>query len=416
MKTNPPKNKKSKNFFLSREGILFLFILFWATLLFRNSFIPEKTLSLIPLWFQLFNIIWHILALVFLVFLAWGVGRKFSKALKIPYSDISEEFPFATSLGLGGISLLMLFLGAVKLLYSTAVYVITGVIFILVIRELREIISEISKSLEEIKNVKLEVMSTLLMCLIGLTALILLTGTFTPPISYDGLAYHLGVIGTYIKNHSIVSLPYHVYSDFPFNIEMLYAYSILFTGDEILVKMVHLLTAILTCFALYSFGKKYFDSKIGLLSAAIFLNIRLVGQLSNLCYNDLGLALFIFLAVFAFINWHSISEIDRPNWLILCGVFTGLALGTKYFGITFLLLFLVISVAIGSIFLAPQKKLLYSTKNLIIFLCVTFALFLPWMVKNLLITGNPIFPFLYPILGGGNWTSYEYQRFLRILR
>ncbi len=39
---------------------------------------------------------------------------------------------------------------------------------------------------------------------------------------------------------------------------MLYAYSILLTGNEILAKMFHFLMTILMCFAIYSFGKKYF--------------------------------------------------------------------------------------------------------------------------------------------------------------
>ncbi len=139
-----------------------------------------------------------------------------------------------------------------------------------------------------------------------------------------------------------------------------------------------------------------------------------MGQLSTLCYNDLGLTLFVFLAVFAFINWYSSSEEKRPSWLILCGIFTGLVLGTKSFGITFLFMFLALSVGISSMFTAPQNKISHLTKNLIIFIGTAFCVFLPWIIKNLIITGNPLFPFLYSIFGGGNWTPYEYQRFLNV--
>lgn len=337
MRNNPSRDQKSKNHLLSLEGILFLFVLVWVTCLFRNLFTTNQPENLTPLWFQFFHITWHISALLFLIFLAWGLGRKFSKAFKVQYSDIWEEFPFATSLGLGSISILVLILGGIKLLYPIAIYVTTGLIFILVIRELREILCEISKPWEKTKNFELDIPQIFLLCILGLTALILLTGTFTPPISYDGLSYHLGVPKIYIKNHGIIPLPYHVYSNFPFNLEMLYTYAILFTGNEILAKMIHFLTCILTCFALYSFGKKYFDGKVGLLSAVIFLNIPLVSQLSTLCYNDLGLALFIFLAIFAFINWYSEPSKEKLSWLILCGIFTGLALGTKSLAITFYL-------------------------------------------------------------------------------
>jgi len=341
------KNKQSKSLLLSWQGALSLLILLWAALLLKGILASNNNEIFASLWLQFFYIIWHIFALILLVFLCWGLGRKISKGLKISYSALSEEFPFATSLGLGALSLIILILGAIKLFHPTAVYIITLVVLILVIGELKEITCHIRKSWEKTKDIKLDVISTITLCLIGLTALILLTGAFTPPISYDGLAYHLGVPKTYINEYGIVSLPYHVYSNFPFNMEMLYAYSILLTGNEILAKMLHFLAAILICFALYSFGKKYFDQKIGILSAAIFINIPLVGQLSATCYNDLGLALFMVLSVFAFINWLSSPGKEKSGWLLLCGILTGLALGTKYFAITFLFIFLIPAIGIA---------------------------------------------------------------------
>ncbi len=409
------KNKKSKSFILSWEGMFFLFILFWVALLFKNVFNSNTAISFTVLWFQFFYILWHICVLMFLVFISWGLGRKLSKVLQIPYSSILEEFPFAVSLGLGIISLITLTIGAVKLFYPIAIYAVTFILFILTIKELREITREIYNRWEKRDTFKLDIAQVLLFCLIGITALILLMGTFTPPLSYDGLAYHLGVPKTYIKSHGIISLPYHVYSNFPFNMEMLYAYSILLTGNEILAKMFHFLTTLLICFSLYAFGKKYFNHKIGLLSAAIFINIPLVGQLSMLCYNDLGLALFIFLSIFAFINWVSSPEKEKPNWLVLCGILTGLALGIKYFAIIFLFIFLSLAIIIKSAFITTSKsKISRITKNLAIFIGLSFCTFLPWMVKNLIITGNPVFPFLYPIFKEGNWTMSHYQKFLDV--
>ncbi|MDD5454371.1 MAG: hypothetical protein PHW62_02580, partial [Candidatus Ratteibacteria bacterium] len=280
---NPLRNKfqNNKNFFFSSEGLLFIAVLFWFAVLFRNSFFDTSTTSLTPLWIQLFNISWHIFIFIFLILLAWGVGRKFSKAIKISYSDISEEFSFAVSIGLGIICFLMLILGSVKILYAEATYILTAIVFLFVIKELKEIFLGIGETWKKKQNQKTDIISVIVLSFIGLTVLLLFTGTFTPPLSYDGIAYHLGVIKSYIKSHAIIPLPYHVYSNFPFNMEMLYTYSILFTRDEILAKMFHFLMAILSCSAIYSFGKKYLDRKIGLLSAALFLNTRLVNQLSS---------------------------------------------------------------------------------------------------------------------------------------
>jgi 4-amino-4-deoxy-L-arabinose transferase-like glycosyltransferase len=355
------------------------------------------------------------LLLLLLTLLSWGLGRKFSRILKIPYSTLSEEFPFATSLGLGVLSLIILILGAARLFYPAAIYITTLVLLILTLKELREIVSEISDCRKRCGEFKSNIPQITLFSLIVITIAILLAGTFTPPISYDGLAYHLGVPKIYIKEHGIIPLPYHVYSNFPFNMEMLFAYSILLTGNEILAKMFHFLTAILTCFALYSFGKKYLNREIGLLSAVVFINIPLVGHLSSLCYNDLGLTLFIFLAFFAFINWSSSSEEEKPRWLLLCGILTGLAIGTKFSAVIFLFVFLSLSIAIESAFnKTHERRIRRATKNLAIFAGLTFCAFLPWMVKNAIITGNPVFPFLLPVFSGGNWDMSRYQRFATV--
>ncbi|HIE44116.1 MAG TPA: phospholipid carrier-dependent glycosyltransferase [Candidatus Omnitrophica bacterium] len=406
------RNKKGKSFILSREGLLFLFVLFWLAVLIRG---------VIERWWELWNqfsyVLFHLFLLLFFTLLAWALGRKISKVLKVDYSDVIEEFPFATSLGLGCFSIVTLLLGGARLFYPRAVYLVTVLILILVIREIREIFWEIRELWKENHSFKPTFVQVLIFTLIGLTLLICLAGTFTLPLSYDALSYHLGVPKIYMKNQGIVYLPYNVYSNFPFNVEMLYAYSILLTGGEVLAKMIHFLLGVLTSFALYVTGRRYFDYRVGLLSAAIFINIPLVGELSTLCYNDLGLALFVSLAIFAFMNWYSSHDLPRKqygiSWLYASGIFTGLAMGTKYTGITFLFFFLIIAVAVGSMMSKGRRKRTV-VKNLAVFVFIAVAVFSPWMIKNLLLSGNPLFPLLYPVFGGGDWTDSHYQRFVNV--
>lgn len=76
-------------------------------------------------------------------------------------------------------------------------------------------------------------------------------------------------------------------------------------------------------------GKKYFSVRVGLLSAVIFYTIPIVTQMATVAYVDLGLTFYTFLALFAFINW-SVSK--KCSWLIISGIISGLALGSKYAG------------------------------------------------------------------------------------
>ena len=136
------QNKKNKIPFWQK--IFLLIISFWAILFIRNALNTNIQGNFASLWIQFFYITWYIFVLTFLVFLFWGLGKKISKVCLIPYKNLCEEFSFATSLGLGAFSLIMLIIGAVKLFYPAAVYIITLIIFIATIKELKEIIREIS--------------------------------------------------------------------------------------------------------------------------------------------------------------------------------------------------------------------------------------------------------------------------------
>ena len=403
MKNKLPSDNSSPDYsFLKDKAIIFLLLL-WFTVIIR---ILADTWPV--LLFRVISVLYHLLFLSLLVLIMGAIGRKFLAKIGVTCSHFLEGFVFATSLGLFVISYLTLFLGAVRLLYPLSAFVLLFLLVLWSSREMKDILFSVRDNFLKVKDISLELFPCFLLVIIGLTLFLSFLNCFAPPISYDTVAYHLGVPNAYIKAGRIIALPYHVYSNFPYTMEMLYTFSLLTLGEN-LAKLMHWLAGILTATAIYSFGRKYYSSKIGLLSAAIFLNIPWTGKLLSSNYNDLGLSLFIFLSLFSLLNW---LQDGKDEWLILAGIFTGVSIGTKYTALTFCFFFILIAILFQN---AYQKRGVKRGSRLIgIYTVAALGIASPWFVKNVILTGNPVFPFLFNIFGGGNWGAYEAARFMRV--
>ncbi|MBW3636932.1 MAG: hypothetical protein KY445_10815, partial [Armatimonadetes bacterium] len=88
----------------------------------------------------------------------------------------------------------------------------------------------------------------------------------------------------------------------------------------------------------------------------------------------------------------------NENWL-WCGAFCGFCIGTKYFG------WLVFGF-LGVWFLVWMlQKRDFSVRKLALFALPALIFGAPWYVRNMIWTGNPVFPFAYGIFGGEGWTA-----------
>src|ERR1035437_7274956 len=97
----------------------------------------------------------------------------------------------------------------------------------------------------------------------------------------------------------------------------------------------------------------------------------------------------------ALLAFEASEEGRERGLLLLSALFMGLALGTKYYaGLLAVLLVLR---------LAWRVRL----KSAVLFAAVAGAVFAPWLVKNWIFVGNPVFPFLYKVFPATKlgWTA-----------
>jgi hypothetical protein len=184
---------------------------------------------------------------------------------------------------------------------------------------------------------------------------------------------------------------------------MLFCLALLFKSD-ILAQMLMWLCWVLSAWWIFEMGRREAPLAAVLLSCLMLATHTGAMLLASTTYVESLVMLWTTAAVFCFLRWEELGPAGPPQrgWLSLSALFTGLALGTKYYaGITAgtLGFFLTLRIFRGE----RRARAL----DLGLFVSIVTVLFLPWMLKNTLEVGNPLFPFFYryfPMTGIG-WNA-----------
>jgi len=231
-----------------------------------------------------------------------------------------------------------------------------------------------------------------LFLLAGLLILLLaLLQALMPPYDYDGLMYHLQGPRLFLQAGSIYTLPDNWQANGPATLDMIFLLGLAF-GSDTFAKLMHLTCGVLLAMAVFSFGQQYLRPNGGWFAAAILISIPIFPIWSSIAYTDMAWALFEFLGLYAVILWR---DQRQKEWLLAGGLFMGLALGSKYLalGTTAVL-------CLWVIWQSRSKRAAVIVQNVLRFAGTALLVSSPWYLKNWLMTGNPVYPFLF---GGVGW-------------
>ena len=241
-----------------------------------------------------------------------------------------------------------------------------------------------------------------LTCLLLLLILSILLLSWVPPISRDALTHHLAIPKLYLQHGGIYEIPSIAFSYYPMNLDLLYMIP-LYLGDDIAPKIIHFMFALLTAWLINNYLKRRLGTGWALLGTLFFLSIPIIVKLSITVYVDLGLVFFSTASIMSLLKW--IDSHFQLKFLVLSAISCGLALGTKYNG---LLVLFILSVFVPFIYIVGIKRIAYEEKETtfqntkrsqlkaigfgILFCSISLAVFSPWMVKNYIWKGNPVYP------------------------
>ncbi len=336
---------------------------------------PEQTMLFV-------SHLWKILIPVWVIILAGGIGYKFLESQKL---SKSIGYYLQVGIGLGFLSISVLVIGSlwkINLLIIVLLLILFSFLFFNATRQwIQEFFFQQRKT-----RVTLSGFYIIIFSLIGIILLTQLLTSLAPAIRYDALNYHLTLPKAYLLQEKITDLPWLVMSGMPQLSEMIYLILLSLAGESAVLVFNWLIGALIL------FGlKNFLENKICPKSAWIGV-ISLIGGYtfaSVLSWGYVDLMAAFFGLGFVILFEHVWLQSDRITTL-LAGIFSGLAFGCKYpAGVIFL------AGLIGLVILQLKTKNKNWVKNLILYCLGAGALALPWLLKNFLFTGNPIYPFFF---------------------
>jgi 4-amino-4-deoxy-L-arabinose transferase-like glycosyltransferase len=240
-----------------------------------------------------------------------------------------------------------------------------------------------------------------------------------PPTSWDGLFYHLTGPKIYIEQGAIASGIDIPHLNFPSLFEMLFLLALTLRSGVTAV-LLHFIFALLLMGLAFLMARDLLRVRNPWSAVLFLIAIPMVLSLAGWAYNDLALAFYQVAALYALMKWRAGSEHDKgnehpiietssnqdqpvaqngyPQWLILSGISLGLAMGLKYTSVVALF------TLAGLLVWWYRRDIKRLLRPLALLLGLALLIASPWFLKNLLYTGNPVYPFVF---GGDNWDEFR---------
>jgi len=323
---------------------------------------------------------------------ATGFGRKLMGLMRAKCESPVENSIFGMGIGLGILAYLILGIGLVGWLYPWVPAAVLGLIAIVSFGEIVSVIREVGGGLIDRARARLGFSQGLLaFSMVSLGAVVLISSLAPPSaLDWDGLAYHLAAPKVFLAKHAIFYIPYDHHSNFPFLTEMLYTVGLGF-GSVSLAKLFHFWMYVGTAAAIYALCSRHLTPRIGSIGALLFMSVPVIIWEAGIAYADVTTALYLTLALYGLLNW---QQNRRSQWLVICGIMGGFALGTKVLAI--------VPIGVMCLWMLVASKRLRPALAMGLVAILVGA---PWYIKSYVYTGNPVYPFLYGIFGGKYWSE-----------
>lgn len=207
----------------------------------------------------------------------------------------------------------------------------------------------------------------------------------TPPTGWDALAYHLPLPKSILASGHLPPPSDNLPFQYPALVEMLFLIALGLKGDAV-AQGLHWAFLGLTLVLMLAFSKQYLTWRVGWLAVALLGAVPSILLLSTYAYNDLALMFFVFASFY----WtRRALESGQVRDFLLAGALAGMAMGEKYTAV-------IVPFALGALVLfrsrVPTGR---SVRDALLLGTSALALAAPWLVRNALTVGNPVYPFIW---------------------
>jgi hypothetical protein len=353
---------------LSLIWLLGVFVAYYA---FHKPFTPVLAAGLALAF-------WRLLTALALVSLGGGIGR-----ILLRLEDLPPLTAFSTQAGLGlGIMALGVLLIGVTVGLSTW---LLGALLLVGLIALRRPILAWMRQFKAAGELWLqgEYFGKLTAVMIGVLLTAALVLALAPPIQFDALVYHLSFPAAYLRAGRILPMVEVLRSGMPQNAEMLYTWAMALGGAQASATLGWVISA-LAVVGMLGWLEHIWGARSAWAGTAALLAGFSLAVSPGWAYVDWPALFFGLAFLVLFSRW---LEGGGRRALILAGVFCGLAFGTKYTAGAL--------AGVGGLVILWQerKNIPHGLADLGIFALSALAPSAPWLVKNLIATGDPLYPF-----------------------
>ncbi|MHC4661540.1 MAG: ArnT family glycosyltransferase [Planctomycetota bacterium] len=323
---------------------------------------------------------------------AYGTGLLLLRPFRNSFRHPIEEITLASAVGLGALGFIVT-ITATAHIVSTALLV--GVTHIFAIAGLAGIClwkrfavaAEPPPQKEPVAWWEIAVGVLVAACMI-----LAAVKCFVPSVKPDSLTYHLAAPKIFLQAGGTVFMPTVCQANYPLFTEMYYLLGLALQG-EILAKLFSWLFAWLLLGATWSLGHRLYGRRAGSAAVLLIIAIPEVSYQASIAYVDVATTAWLALAAYSCVRY---AEKNRAGAAVLAGIFTGLAASAK---LPALLSFPFVAAAL----IIPAWRNSDAARGLFHAVLAGVSCLIiagPWYVKNLVLAGNPVWPFAYGIFGG----------------
>lgn len=344
------------------------------------------------------NFLEHLKALAFWLLLAAScqtIGRLATRAW-LP--ELAWPMTLLSGMTLMG---LMVFMLGIAGLWQPAIAALllvlpAGAGFLAMIRRRREVASAIRRNVSALTPV-----DWLMLLLMGVSLLLIVLYALAPPVQSDGLRYHLATPDRWRQMGRIIYLPGFAHSNMPFLVEMNFALALMLKIPQAahLVHLTYLLAAAglaaLITRQLRSMDPPHRSAELA--AALLIVSHPVAAPLAAWPYVDVASLAYLLGMGWALAEW---MRRRTPAMLAFAAFMAGGAFACKYTNL--------LPVAFGCLVVLLVKwrqSPVSAIRQAILFGTIATLVVSPWLVRNAITTGNPVYPLAWSLFGGGDWSS-----------
>ncbi|MCL4869731.1 MAG: glycosyltransferase family 39 protein [Anaerolineae bacterium] len=322
---------------------------------------------------------------LWLLLVAGGCGRWLLHRFALTSLSLLAEAVLSLGLGWGAIGIAILILGSLHL-YQPAIFI--GLAIVLTVLAIPQLLA-FSRTIPR----PIHLPSTLITFYLSLVVFLALTLALLPPTSWDGLFYHLTGPKLYLATGGIVGGIDIPHLSFPSLLQMNFLLAMALRGDTV-AHLIHFSFVFLLMGVVTLLAREWLHLATGRVAVLLLLTMPMFLTLATWAYNDLALAFYSAAAFYLFGHWLWQTGRASRQPLMLAGIMAGFAMGMKYTS-------LIVPIILILFILKQDWR---DWRAGLAFAVPAGLMVLPWLLKNWLLTGNPVYPFVF---GGQFWNEHR---------